>query len=104
MECFGWWVGQLYNATLGDPKRTSYLCKPILREEIGGRDVDMVRDTGCKGIMMRTAPVVESKLTGQSFVLIKIDNAALLAEKAVIDLNTLRVWIIESVVHPIRHL
>ncbi|GFO13844.1 transposon ty3-i Gag-Pol polyprotein-like protein [Plakobranchus ocellatus] len=61
---------------------------PILRGERGGREVDVVRDTGYEGVVTRKGLVEESQLTGESGLLIRIDNTAFLAEKAVANLST----------------
>ncbi|GFO39370.1 hypothetical protein PoB_006587500 [Plakobranchus ocellatus] len=64
-------------AALGDPKKTSYLCVPILREHIGGREDDVMKDTrGHLGVVVRKRLVEESQLTSESCLLIRIDNTA----------------------------
>ncbi|GFO17319.1 hypothetical protein PoB_004382400 [Plakobranchus ocellatus] len=47
-----------------------------------------MRDTGCEGVVVRKQLVDASQLTGESCLLLRIDNTALLAEKAVISLRT----------------
>ncbi|GFO02879.1 gypsy retrotransposon integrase-like protein 1 [Plakobranchus ocellatus] len=56
--------------------------------EDGGREVDVRRDTGCQGVVVRKQLVDASQLTGECSVLLRIDNTALLAERAVISLRT----------------
>ncbi|GFN95529.1 hypothetical protein PoB_002203500 [Plakobranchus ocellatus] len=57
----------------GDPKRTRAHHVSVLRAEVGGREVDMMRDTGCEGIVVRKAIVEKNQW---------------LAEKARVDLRT----------------
>ncbi|GFO36760.1 gypsy retrotransposon integrase-like protein 1 [Plakobranchus ocellatus] len=47
-----------------------------------------MRDTGCEGVVVRKQLVDASQLTGECSLLLRIDNTALLAEKAVISLRT----------------
>ncbi|GFS19588.1 hypothetical protein ElyMa_003293700 [Elysia marginata] len=75
-------------AALSDPEKTKSLRLPILRGEIGGREVDVMRDTGCEGVVVRRHLVDAGQLTGECCLLLRIDNTALLAEKAVINLRT----------------
>ncbi|GFR90174.1 hypothetical protein ElyMa_000810900 [Elysia marginata] len=75
-------------AALSDPEKTKSLRLPILRGEIDGREVDVMRDTGCEGVVVRRQLVVAGQLTGECCLLLRIDNTALLAEKAVIKLRT----------------
>ncbi|GFO42458.1 gypsy retrotransposon integrase-like protein 1 [Plakobranchus ocellatus] len=75
-------------AALRDPEKTRSLGLPFLKEEIGGREVDVMRDTGCEGVVVRKQLVDASQLTGECCLLLRIDNTALLTEKAVISLRT----------------
>ncbi|GFS22033.1 hypothetical protein ElyMa_001607300 [Elysia marginata] len=47
-----------------------------------------MRDTGCEGVVVRRQLVDAGQLTGECCLLLRIDNTALLAEKAVINLRT----------------
>ncbi|GFO43369.1 gypsy retrotransposon integrase-like protein 1 [Plakobranchus ocellatus] len=47
-----------------------------------------MRDTGCEGVVVKKQLVDASQLTGECCLLLRIDNTALLAEKAVISLRT----------------
>ncbi|GFO48116.1 hypothetical protein PoB_007462100 [Plakobranchus ocellatus] len=67
-------------AALRDPEKTRSLGLPVLKKEIG--------DTGCEGVVVRKQLVDTSQLTGECCLLLRIDNTALLAEKAVISLRT----------------
>ncbi|GFS01795.1 Gypsy retrotransposon integrase-like protein 1 [Elysia marginata] len=73
---------------LSDPEKTKSLRLPILRGDIDGREVDVMRDTGCEGVVVRRQLVDAGQLTGECCLLLRIDNTALLAEKAVINLRT----------------
>ncbi|GFR86272.1 hypothetical protein ElyMa_002463300 [Elysia marginata] len=75
-------------AALSDPEKTKSLCLPILRDEIDRREVDVMRDTGCEGVVVGRQLVDAGQLTGECCLLLRIDNTALLAEKAVINLRT----------------
>ncbi|GFO00799.1 Zinc finger protein [Plakobranchus ocellatus] len=75
-------------AALRDPEKTRSLGLPVLKGQIGGREVDVMRDTGCEGVVVRKQLVDTSQLTGECCLLLRIDNTALLAEKAVISLRT----------------
>ncbi|GFO41784.1 gypsy retrotransposon integrase-like protein 1 [Plakobranchus ocellatus] len=75
-------------AALRDPQKTRSLGLPVLKGEIGGREVEVMRDTGCEGVVVRKQLVDASQLTGECCLLLRIDNTALLAEKAVISLRT----------------
>ncbi|GFO02543.1 reverse transcriptase [Plakobranchus ocellatus] len=75
-------------AALRDPEKTRSLGLPVLKGEIGGREVDVMRDTGCEGVVVRLQLVDVNQLTGECCLLLRIDNTALLAERAVISLRT----------------
>ncbi|GFO24247.1 hypothetical protein PoB_005075200 [Plakobranchus ocellatus] len=75
-------------AALRDPEKTRSLGLPVLKGEIDGREVDVMRDTGLEGVVVRKQLVDASQLTGECCLLLRIDNTALLAEKAVISLRT----------------
>ncbi|GFO41258.1 Zinc finger protein [Plakobranchus ocellatus] len=75
-------------AALRDPEKTRSLGLPVLKGEIGGREVDMMRDTGCEGVVVRKQLLDASQLTGECCLLLRIDNTELLAEKAVNSLRT----------------
>ncbi|GFO27412.1 Zinc finger protein [Plakobranchus ocellatus] len=50
-------------AALRDPEKTRSLGLPVLKEEIGGREVDVMPDTGCEGVVVRKQLIDESQLT-----------------------------------------
>ncbi|GFN91294.1 hypothetical protein PoB_001780000 [Plakobranchus ocellatus] len=75
-------------AALRDLEKTRSLGLLVLKGVIGGREVDVMRDTGCEGVVVRKQLVDASQLTGECCLLLRIDNTALLAEKAVISLRT----------------
>ncbi|GFS23662.1 hypothetical protein ElyMa_001645200 [Elysia marginata] len=61
---------------------------PTLRGEIDGREVDVMRDNGCEGVVVRRQLVDAGQLTGECCLLLRIDNAVLFfAERAVINLR-----------------
>ncbi|GFN96000.1 hypothetical protein PoB_002250600 [Plakobranchus ocellatus] len=61
-------------AALRDPEKSRSLGLPVLKGEIGGREVDVMRDTGC---VVRKQLVDASQLTGECCLLLRIDNTAL---------------------------
>ncbi|GFO43375.1 Gag-Pol polyprotein [Plakobranchus ocellatus] len=75
-------------ADLRDPEKTRSLGLSVLKGEIGGREVDVMRHTGCESVVVRKQLVDASQLTGECCLLLRIDNTALLAGKAVISLRT----------------
>ncbi|GFN97912.1 Pol polyprotein [Plakobranchus ocellatus] len=52
-------------AALRHPEKTSSLGLPVLKGEIGGREVDVMRDTGCQGVVVRKQLVDASQLTAK---------------------------------------
>ncbi|GFR60628.1 reverse transcriptase [Elysia marginata] len=75
-------------AALGDPGKTNSLRLPIFRGEINCREVDVMRDIGCEGVVVGRQLVDAGQLTGECCLLLRIDNTTWLAEKAVINLTT----------------
>ncbi|GFO19548.1 Pol polyprotein [Plakobranchus ocellatus] len=49
-------------AALRDPEKTRSLGLPVLKGQIGGREVDVMRDTGCEGVVVRKQLVDASQL------------------------------------------
>ncbi|GFO06134.1 PiggyBac transposable element-derived protein 4 [Plakobranchus ocellatus] len=62
--------------------------RATLSGETGGREADGMRDTRCEGIVLRKGLVEEGQLTRESSLLIRIENTALLAVKADVNLRT----------------
>ncbi|GFR68174.1 reverse transcriptase [Elysia marginata] len=78
----------MYCAALSGPEKTNSLRLPILRGELDDREVDVMCDTGCVCVVVRRQLIDAGQLTGECCLLLRIDNTALLAEKAVIKLRT----------------
>ncbi|GFO32533.1 hypothetical protein PoB_005903800 [Plakobranchus ocellatus] len=76
------------STALRDPKRTRDLRLFILREKIDSRNIDVTRHTGREGVVVCKELVEESHLVGESFVKLRINNTAFLAENAGINLRT----------------
>ncbi|GFR79434.1 hypothetical protein ElyMa_000556300 [Elysia marginata] len=74
-------------AALSDPEKTKSPCLPILRGDRRSRSRRNARHwlRRCRGSETTGRP---GKLTGECCLLLRIDNTALLAEKAVINLRT----------------
>ncbi|GFN80205.1 hypothetical protein PoB_000671100 [Plakobranchus ocellatus] len=68
-------------AALRDPEKTRSLGLPVLKGEIGGREVDVMR--GCRG-----EETTGRRESTECCLLLRIGNTAMLAEKAVISLRT----------------
>ncbi|GFO44387.1 hypothetical protein PoB_007089200 [Plakobranchus ocellatus] len=81
----------------GKSQKDEGLRVPILRKEIGGREVDSMSDTGCESCGANKL-VKESQLTDESCLLIRIDYKVLLTEKALMP------YLCEGFLHPRRHL
>ncbi|KAK3785628.1 hypothetical protein RRG08_015513 [Elysia crispata] len=57
---------------------------PIAKGLVGYQTVDVLRDTGCEGVVVRR----DNQLTGKCCLIVRIDNTVLLAEKAKIQVKT----------------
>ena len=49
---------------------------PVVRGRVGEKPVDVLRDTGCSGIVMKRELVSEDQFTGDFNVMLLIDNTA----------------------------
>ena len=61
---------------------------PIVKGFVGDKTVDVLRDTGCEGVVVRRGLVDDDQLTGKYCLIVRIDNTVLLAEKARIQVKT----------------
>ncbi|KAK3785125.1 hypothetical protein RRG08_021925 [Elysia crispata] len=61
---------------------------PIVKGLVGDKTVDVLRDTGCEGVVVRRGLVDDDQLTGKYCLIVRIDNTVLLAEKARIQVKT----------------
>ena len=61
---------------------------PIVKGLVGDKTVDVLRDTGCEGVVVCRGLVGDDQLTGKCCLLVRIDNTVLLAEKARIQVKT----------------
>ena len=61
---------------------------PIVKGLVGEKTVDVLRDTGCEGVVVRRGLVDDDQLTGKCCLIIRIDNTVVLAEKASIQVKT----------------
>ncbi|GFN93177.1 hypothetical protein PoB_001968300 [Plakobranchus ocellatus] len=55
---------------------------PVPMGELGSQEVDVIRQTGCKGVMVRKRIIGENQPTGKSCVLIRIEITEVVAEMA----------------------
>ena len=62
---------------------------PIFKGLVADKTVDVLRDIGCEGVVVRHGLVDDDQLTGKCCLIVRIDNTALLAEKATIQVKTL---------------
>ena len=60
----------------------------IVKSLVGDKTVDVLRDTGCEGVLVRRRLVDDDQLTGKCCLIVRIDNTVLLAEKARIQVKT----------------
>ena len=52
---------------------------PIIKGLVGEKTVDVLRDTGCEGVVVPRWIVDDDQLTGQCCLIVSIDNIVLLA-------------------------
>ncbi|KAK3788520.1 hypothetical protein RRG08_030221 [Elysia crispata] len=72
----------------GDKGSARELNLPIVKGLVGDKTVDVLRDTGCEGVVVRRGLVDDDQLTGKCCLIVRIDNTVLLAEKARIQVKT----------------
>ena len=61
---------------------------PVLKGRVGEKSVDILRDTGCSGIVVKRDLVSEDHFTGGFNVMLLIDNTAKKVPIAKIDIDT----------------
>ena len=61
---------------------------PIVKGLVGDKTVDVLRDIGCEGVVVRCGLVDDDQLTEKCCLIVRIDNTVLLAEKARIQVKT----------------
>ena len=61
---------------------------PVVKGRDGEKSVDVPRDTGCSGIVVKKELVSEDQFTGNLNVMLLIDNTARKVPIAKIDVNT----------------
>ena len=61
---------------------------PVVRGRVGEKSVDVLRDTGCSGIVVKRNLVSEDQFTGDFNVLLLIDNTGRKVPIAKIDIDT----------------
>ena len=61
---------------------------PIVKGLVGDKTVDVLRNTGCEGVVVRRGLVDDDQLRGKYCLIVRIDNTVLLAEKARIQVKT----------------
>ena len=66
----------------GDVEPVSKLNLPVVRGLVGDKPVDVLRDTGCDGVVVRRDLVSDDQLTGKTCFIARIDNTMLVAEEA----------------------
>ena len=63
------------NACL-EPLSGDRLKRPVVKERVGEKTVDVLRDTGCSGIVVKKNLVSEDQFTGDFNIMLLIDNTA----------------------------
>ena len=61
---------------------------PVVKGRVGEKPVDVLRDTGCSGIVLKRELVSEDQFTGEFNVMLLIDNTARKVPIAKIDVDT----------------
>ena len=61
---------------------------PLVKGRVGEKSVDVLRDTGCSGIVVKRDLVSEDQFTGDFNVMLLIDNTARKVPIAKIDIDT----------------
>ena len=61
---------------------------PVVKGRVGEKSVDILRDTGCSGIVVNRDLVSEDQYTGDFNVMLLIDNTARKVPIAKIDIDT----------------
>ena len=61
---------------------------PVVKGRVGEKCVDVLRDTGCSGIVVKRDLVSEDQFTGDFNVMLLIDNTARKVPIAKIDVDT----------------
>ncbi|KAK3795059.1 hypothetical protein RRG08_026907 [Elysia crispata] len=61
---------------------------PIVKGLVGDKTDDVLRDTGCEGVVVRRGLVDDDQLIGKYCLIVRIDNTVLLTEKARIQVKT----------------
>ena len=72
----------------GGKKSVEDLNLPVVKGLVGDKTVNVLRDTGCEGVVVSRRLVEDSQLTGKCCLIVRIDNTVLLAEKARIHVKT----------------
>ena len=61
---------------------------PVVKRLVGDKNVNVLRDTGCEGVVVGRRLVEDSQLTEKCFLIVRIDHTVLLAEKTGIHVKT----------------
>ena len=61
---------------------------PVVKGRVGEKPVDVLRDTGCSGIVVKKDLVSEDQYAGEFNVMLLIDNTARNVPIAKIDIDT----------------
>ena len=49
---------------------------PVVKGRVGEKTVDVLRDTGCSGVVVKKDIIGEDQFTGDFIVMLRIDNTA----------------------------
>ena len=61
---------------------------PVVKGFIGEQEVDVLRDTGCEGVVVKREYVKDEQLTGHKKFIVMINNTSILVEEARIRVRT----------------
>ena len=61
---------------------------PVMMGTLNGTSVEVLRDTGCTGVVTKKASVKREQYTGRYKVMIRIDKSSVKAPTAMIEVDT----------------
>ena len=61
---------------------------PLYDGKVGGNRVQVLRDTGCDGVIVKSEFVEDDQFTGKMGYMLRIDNTVVEARKAIIKVDT----------------
>ena len=78
----------LLSSACVQPLSTARAKMPVLKGRVGCKTVDVLRDTGCSGVVVKKDLVSEDQYTGESSSMLLIDNTVRKVQNAKISVDT----------------